>query len=385
MVRSTRQRQGALGATVTKPPRGAHHDERGAERDATITTSLLQWYAANRRQLPWRVGGNPYAVWISEIMLQQTQVSSVIAYFERWMQRFPTVEALATAAEDDVLAAWQGLGYYSRARNLQRAARIIVADHHGRVPRSVQLLRQLPGIGRYTAGAISSIAFDEPEPAVDGNVTRVLTRVEALRGDPRIAPTAAQIWQTAAAWVTTASPSRLNQALMELGALVCTPRQPRCGHCPIVSACRAHQAELVDQLPELPARPKPETRHVAVVLSESRGRLLVVRQPEIAAHWAGLFVLPYVEFPITRRAQLAVRELIDRLDPKAVLLHTQPVAALRYPITRFRFQASAFLTSKLRPSRVSLLGGRYATSTELDALALPAPHRRLIQMWRNRE
>jgi len=194
----------------------------------SIRRALLDWYRANRRDLPWRRTRDPYAIWISETMLQQTRVETVIPYYERFLERFPDVAALADAESDDVLGAWAGLGYYSRARNLQAAARQIAERHGGRVPDDVEALRALPGIGRYTAGALASIAFDRPEPIVDGNVARVLARVKGIREDVKQPAVVKRLWEEAARLARGPAPGDLNQALMELGATVCVPGEPRC-------------------------------------------------------------------------------------------------------------------------------------------------------------
>jgi A/G-specific adenine glycosylase len=208
-----------------------------------ITSALLAWIATGRRDLPWRQVRAPYAVWISEVMLQQTQVASVTPYFERWMTRFPSVRALAEAPLDDVLKAWEGLGYYARARNLRAAAREIVALHGGEIPADREALLRLPGVGRYTVGAILSLAFGRPEPILDGNVRRVICRVDDIADDPRAPATERRLWERADALVKAAPAGQagdLNEALMELGALVCTPGKPDCAACPLATFCLAH-------------------------------------------------------------------------------------------------------------------------------------------------
>lgn len=378
MVRATRKRRVS---EATKPDR-AHAAIQ--ERSRAVATALVAWYKKHHRNLPWRQGADPYSIWVSEIMLQQTQVATVIPYFERWMRTFPTVEALAQAKLDDVLANWQGLGYYSRARNLHRSARIL-ANAQGGFPTSIEDLRKLPGVGRYTAGAIASIAFDQPVPAVDGNVERVVTRLQALRGDPKVAPTAQRIVQTVTDWLSFASPRSLNQALMELGALVCTSDSPHCGRCPLLSFCVAQRAQQVSQFPESRPRPKPQKRSVVVLVSRKKDALLVVQQPETARHWAGLFTLPYLEYDASLTALQAARQLMHAFDPKATLLHERVVARLNYPITRFRFEAQIFEAQifeapKLRTHRTAPVVGSYVAEHELTRLAMPAPHRRIVRM-----
>jgi A/G-specific adenine glycosylase len=224
---------------------------------------LLAWYDANARDLPWRRTRDPYAIWVSEIMLQQTRVETVIPYYERFLARFPSAHALADAPLDDVLAHWSGLGYYRRARLLHEGARAVAREHAGQVPRDAGLRRALPGIGRYTAGAIGSIAFDLPEPIVDGNVARVLARVLAIATPLGARDTERALWSAAEQWAEGERPGALNQALMELGARVCLPQRPRCGECPLAEACRARLEGLTETLPV--AKPKLAPKPVALV------------------------------------------------------------------------------------------------------------------------
>jgi A/G-specific adenine glycosylase len=252
---------------------------------------LLDWYRANRRDLPWRRLRDPYAVWISEAMLQQTRVETVIPYWERFLARFPDVRSLAAADEDAVLGAWAGLGYYSRARNLHRAAKQLADQNGGRLPDTAGGLRELPGVGRYTAGAVASIAFDRPEPVVDGNVARVLVRLHGIHEDPKRPAVARLLWQHAEALVRGPSPGDLNQALMELGALVCTPRAPRCGACPLSRRCAAHKAGDAEALPVKSRRPAPRAVEAVAGLVRRRGRVLAVRRPSQGL-LGGLWELP---------------------------------------------------------------------------------------------
>ena len=240
---------------------------------------LLSWYRANKRAMPWRETRDPYAIWISEAMLQQTRVETVIPYWERFLSRFPDVHALATADLDDVLGAWAGLGYYSRARNLQAAARVIDQDHGGKLPDDAETLQTLPGIGRYTAGAVASIAFDRPEPVLDGNVKRVLARLLGIREDIGQPATIERLWEEAGALARGPHPGDLNQALMELGATVCTPRTPRCESCPVSQFCDAWAKGDAESLP-IKARKKAARKVEAVAaLVVRRGKALAVRRP----------------------------------------------------------------------------------------------------------
>lgn len=348
------------------------------DRDESICEALCRWFDASHRKLPFREGKDAYGTWVSEMMLQQTQVKTVIPYFERWMQLFPNVTALANAPESAILSAWQGLGYYSRARNLHRTAKILVEEYDARLPSEPSQLVLLPGIGRYTAGAISSIAYDRAEPVVDGNVIRVLTRLDALHGDPRKKPLDEALWARAKTLVLRSDPSRFNQGLMELGALICTPKNPACSQCPLLPHCRAYPAGLIETLPELPQRKKVEVRHVVVLYVRRGNQVLLRQQPDDSAHWTKLYVMPFAETQSSTPAALlkSARSLACAIDPKAKLSTNVPLLTLRYPITRFRFTASVFALERLtRPSRY----GTYIAIANLDRFAVPAPHRKLLE------
>jgi A/G-specific adenine glycosylase len=310
-------------------------------------------------------------------MLQQTQVKTMLPYFERWMSRFPNLQALAKAQESDVLEAWQGLGYYSRGRNLHRTAQLLVRDGGGVLPADPEALLKLPGIGRYTAGAIASIAYGHSVPAVDGNVVRVLCRLDALTGDPKRDPTAEQVWQRAATLVSLSDPSRLNQALMELGALVCTPKRPACGHCPLLHQCRGRKLGIAETLPETAKAKPPESRYVVVLYSRRRKEVLLRKQPASVAHWAGLYVLPYVEVTgkTVEDRRKDAQERFRETTPGLELASPEVVATQRYPITRFRFLAEVYAAGS--PGRLPT-GCEYVTPQTASQLALPAPHRKLL-------
>lgn len=245
-----------------------------------ITRLLLTWYLQNARQLPWRGVQDPYAVWVSEIMLQQTRVETVIPYYQRWMDRFPTVEALAQVDEQEVLRVWEGLGYYSRARNLHRAARVVMAQHDGRVPSTRQQLERLPGIGRYTAGAIASMAFGQDEPALDGNLRRVLARIFNL-SMPLQSPAGQQaLEQVLNENLPHGQAGDFNQALMDLGATICTPRDPNCQQCPVNSVCQANLLGIQAQRPVSEVRPSIPHYIVTAAVIQRDGRVLISRRPE---------------------------------------------------------------------------------------------------------
>ena len=272
-----------------------------------LRAPLLRWYSRNKRVLPWRRTRDAYAVWVSEIMLQQTQVATVLPYYARFMERFPTVFSLAEANEEDVLALWSGLGYYRRARALYAGARKVVAEHDGHLPRDRRELLALPGVGRYTAGAIASIAFDLPEAILDGNVRRVLARVLALDG-ARIgfAREERALWDAAAHLVRGPRPGDLNQALMELGATVCVPAEPRCPRCPARRLCRARAEGRPESYPAARARRPSRNVRVAVAWLR-RGERIVLERPADGNPLCGTWDLPAIEVEADDDAARALR------------------------------------------------------------------------------
>ena len=237
-----------------------------------LASLLLGWYHQHGRVLPWRGHPEPYAIWVSEIMLQQTRVETVIPYFERWMNLFPTVRDLAAASEQDVLNAWEGLGYYSRARNLHKAAMIVNERYGGELPRDLELLRELPGIGRYTVGAIASIAFNMDQPILDGNLRRVFARLFDV-SEAADSPAGEEIlWRKAAEHIPEGQAADYNQALMDLGATICLPRNPRCQFCPLVEICEARAKGTQEQRPVMkPKNPVPHFTHAAGVILRGVG------------------------------------------------------------------------------------------------------------------
>ncbi|MRN55544.1 A/G-specific adenine glycosylase [Paenibacillus monticola] len=285
-----------------------------------FSRNLLEWYQGQKRDLPWRRHRNPYYIWISEIMLQQTRVDTVIPYFNRFIERFPTVEALADAPEEDVLKCWEGLGYYSRARNLQHAAKQVKELHGGQVPNDRDAVFSLKGVGPYTAGAILSIAFNRPEPAVDGNVMRVLSRYFLLEDDIAKGPTRVKMEYLAAELIPEGEAMHFNQALMELGALVCTPKSPRCLPCPVMEHCAARLAGCETSLPvKTKAKPpRPEERLAALI--EGRGAhagRVLIRQRPASGLLARMWELPHWPAPPAEGAAPSARlpeaAALDRL------------------------------------------------------------------------
>ncbi len=289
--------------------------------DEALGRSLLDWYTRARRDLPWRRVRDPYAIWVSETMLQQTRTQTVLPYYERFMRELPTVAALAEAPEERVLALWSGLGYYRRARMLQAAAKCVAATHGGRIPQDAEDLRQLEGVGAYTAGAIASIAFGRRAALVDGNVARVLARLFAIHDDIKTARGRARLWKLAEQLVsaTKGDPGDWNQALMELGATVCVSRHPHCVACPVRDHCRARAQGIVAKLPRSEGRRAPlAVRRVAVVLASTRAVLLARRRKESLL--GGLWEPPSAEGEI---GPLAERLGLDprRLQPAGEVVH----------------------------------------------------------------
>ena len=296
---------------------------------------LLAWFREHRRALPWRASRDPYRVWVAEIMLQQTRIAAVIPYYERFLAEFPAVESLATAHVDEVLRLWSGLGYYSRARNLHRAAQQIVAQHAGKFPRTLDAALDLPGIGRYTAAAVLSIAYDAPLAVLDGNVARVLARLGAIRGDLREPRRWESLAKTAQQLLPPHAAGDWNQGLMELGEIVCTPRNPSCAQCPVARFCRARALKLTGRIPAPRRKRAPvKIRIAAAILRDPAGRVLLVRDP--GAHDGVLFSRMW-QFPAVEVAQNPQTELAahirTRLGVECAPLALEPLPAARHGVT----------------------------------------------------
>ncbi|MEO5936829.1 MAG: A/G-specific adenine glycosylase [Terriglobales bacterium] len=307
------------------------------EARAVFRGRLLRWYVRNRRELPWRGTRDPYAIWISEIMLQQTRVNAVVGHYRRFRERFPSLRELAAASEADVLAAWSGLGYYRRARMMRLAAQQIVAEHAGVFPQTAAALRELPGIGRYTAAAIASIAYDEPQAVVDGNVERVVGRI-AGRALPQNA-----IWDFGQEVISQLHPGDFNQAMMELGAMVCTPKAPACGECPVRSFCRSRGRALV-------AKPKAARKVAAMhyIFARRRDCMLLVQRNATTSLMPGMWELPQQE--------ASSGDL--------------PLLRLRHAITTTDFQVSIFAARGGK--------GRWVPLSEVSALPLTGLARKVL-------
>ena len=357
----------------------------------TIRRALLKWYDRRRRDLPWRRSRDPYRVWVSEIMLQQTQTETVKPYFRRFLRRFPSVRALAKAPADAVMKAWEGLGYYARARNLHRAAKIISSDatlrssdslrstsFGGRWPESPEELMKLPGIGRSTAGAISSIAFGRAAPVLDGNVARVLCRVFRVRRNPRDSRTREKLWATAQELLPPNDAGDFNQALMDLGATVCVPRNPRCGVCPLTTLCLAKAHGEQDKLPVKTKR-KPAPHYDVAVGVIRRGKRLLIDRRKSEGLLGGLW-----EFPGGKRREneslerCLTREIREELGIRVEVLH--PLMSVPHAYTHFRITLHVYECRHVsgRPRAIGCAEWRWVRPDELDYYAFPSANRKVI-------
>jgi A/G-specific adenine glycosylase len=346
-------------------------------RRTALRRRLLAWYDAHRRALPWRFpqrGADPYRVWLAEVLLQQTQVRAAIPYYERFVARFPTLEALAAAREEEVLALWSGLGYYARARNLHAAAGEALRRHGG-LPASLEGLRALPGFGPYTAGAVASIAFAVPTAAVDGNVTRVLARLFLVTGDPARAATRARIAALAEALVDPARPGDLNQALMDLGATVCGKPEPACARCPVAPLCAARMAGRAREVPAARRRPARRSLALACGIVRREGKLLLARRPARGL-FGGLWAPPLAEVaPGANRGRTL--EAVLRGEHGLAIRAREELAACERTLTHRALTLHAFrcdLRGRVPGDRAL----RFAGPREIEALGLPAAVRDLL-------
>jgi A/G-specific adenine glycosylase len=320
-----------------------------------LRRALLAWYHRRRRDLPWRSTRNPYAIWLSEVMLQQTRAAAVIPYYERFLARFPTVESLAAASEPDVLNLWSGLGYYSRARNLHRAARQIAERRS--FPSTYDEIRSLPGVGPYTAAAVASIAFDLPHAVLDGNVVRVLSRLSAEPGLVSRSETRARLAALAARLLPRSSPGVFNQAVMELGATICLPRRPLCAQCPVAVHCHAHQRGLESQFPVRPPPPKFLETELRLLIVTRSTSVLLTERPADAARLGGMWELP-------ESGQL----------PDAMLLSL--LGTFRHAIVSTSYHYEVWTAKLLRPPR----GFIWCGAEELGRLPLTTAARKALRL-----
>jgi len=317
---------------------------------------LLSWYRRNARDLPWRRTCDPYRIWLAESMLQQTRVETALPYYQRFVERFPTVRALAEARLDDVLRLWAGLGYYARARNLHKAAQIIAREYGGKFPRTSEELQKLPGVGRYTAGAIASMAFAERVAVVDGNVKRVLARLFAIEASIEAARTARQLWTLAEWLVARRAPGAFNQALMEFGARVCLPKKPGCPTCPLRKLCSAAAQSIQQRLPKRRSK-KPALRVTAVAAAIRRnGRYLIVRRPAKGL-LGGLWKLPSVDVQDGRLPYDSLRKHLKEMIGRDVTID-ESLGTVRHAFSHRRLELHVY--------RCHLRGAQAARSARDD-------------------
>lgn len=343
---------------------------------------LLGWYEKNKRDLPWRRTHDPYRIWLSEILLQQTRVEAVIPYYKRFLERFPDVFALASAPLDDVLKTWEGAGYYARARNLHRAAKIVAEERGGKFPRTVKGLLELPGIGQYTAGAIASIAFKKDAPIVDGNVIRVLCRYFGIRDDPKASATQARLWELATELLPQGHAREFNQALMELGATVCLPKNPRCLLCPVSQDCFARQEGLQNALPVKRAKQELPHRIIAagLIFKHTRGKSQVLIQQRLSEGLlGGLWEFPggKVE-PGEDLASAVAREIREELGIEVTV--GEEMIAVDHAFSHFSITLHAFrceyVSGKIRVTSAQRF--KWVTREELELYAFPAANKKII-------
>jgi A/G-specific adenine glycosylase len=344
-----------------------------------IARQLLRWFAQSQRSLPWRRDRDPYRIWVSEVMLQQTQVATVVPYFERFLTVFPTLSALAAAEEQDVLRLWEGLGYYRRARDLHRAARQLAARDSGIFPRDPPRLQGLPGMGRYTINAVLSQAFDRRLPILEANSERVLCRLLGRTEDPKRAPLRPWLWQAAAELLPRKRVGAFNQALMELGALVCTPVAPRCGECPLRKRCQAQRLGLQESIPFRATPPDTVPVKESAVVLWRQGRVLLLQRPG-TGRWANLWEFPHGPLDDGETHDQAATRLLSTLTGCQGDVGTE-LTTIRHGVTRFAITLVCFearhRSGDFRPGFYQ--EGLWVAPTDLSGYPVSAPQRRLAR------
>ncbi|MDH7499083.1 MAG: A/G-specific adenine glycosylase [candidate division NC10 bacterium] len=343
-----------------------------------LGTRILAWYGRRGRQLPWRRTRDPYRIWVSEIMLQQTRVSFALSYYERFLQAFPTVQHLAGARLAAVLKQWEGLGYYARARNLHRAARLIIREHGGIIPPKMDSLLSLPGVGKSTAGAILSLGYGAAAPILDGNVQRVLCRLTAIREDPKQARVSRLLWQLAEGILPLRRPDRFNQGLMDIGALVCTPRKPRCQICPLRPHCEAARLGIQEEIPPSQANPPLPRRERAVALIFRDEKVLLRRRP-LQGLLGGLWEFPsgWVEDGVSPSCWLSA--MLKQRYRLSVSLERE-MLSFSHGYTHFQEVVRVFPGRCKGGKRVASRNLRWVPPQSLKEFPLSASHRRIARI-----
>jgi len=347
---------------------------------------IKRWYQSNGRELPWRNTGDPYRVWVSEIMLQQTTVTAVVPYYRRFLARFPTIRSLAIADEAEVLRLWEGLGYYRRARHLHRAAQDCLSRLHGTLPSSVEKLQKLTGIGRYTAGAIASFGFDTRAPIVEANTLRLYSRLLDYRGDPRSCSGQKSLWHFAEKILPRKSVGEFNQALIDLGATVCTDSTPDCKHCPLKRDCRAFQNGTQNEIPRRAKREKVISVHEATFVVRKKGKVLLEQQPK-NGWWAGLWDFPRLKIggKMTKHVSCDRKLIADFATRTGIEIDTvEPLIRIRHSVTKYRITLHCYSAdySLGKLSRKTTL--KWVGKKMLDELPLSTTGRKLANLIHNR-
>ncbi|MBM7710530.1 A/G-specific adenine glycosylase [Enterococcus xiangfangensis] len=367
-----------------------------AEMTADFQADFLSWYQQEKRNLPWRYDQDPYRIWISEIMLQQTRVDTVIDYFYRFMEEFPTIQELADAPEDKLLKVWEGLGYYSRARNLQTAAKQIIAEFDGVFPTTVEAIRSLKGIGPYTAGAISSIAFKIPEPAIDGNVMRVVSRLFCIEADIAKASSRKVFDEAMRKIISQNQPGEFNQALMDLGSSICTPTSPQCESCPIRNYCQAYQEKRQTDFPVKSKKQKPkDVYYIAGIIENQQQEIFLQRRPE-----SGLLANMWL-FPLEEVSQIEFQAFQKRYDPaawdlfssslvaednppffseQAVVWQKKLLGEVKHVFSHLRWHILVFYGRNTGPLT---LAGQWVQPKDFSDYVFPKPQQKMLEVFEN--
>ena len=354
-------------------------------RESLLARRLIAWYEANARDLPWRRKRTPYRIWLSEMMLQQTQVNTVIPYFERFVARFPSVKTLADAPLQDVLRLWEGLGYYARARNLHRAAQKVSRALGGRFPKTVEGLLALPGVGRYSAGAIASLAFGADVSALDGNVIRVLCRLFAVERDPRKPETREALRSLAESLLPQGQAGEFNEGMMELGATVCIPRAPRCDRCPLASLCQARRRGIQQRLPVKTVRKITPHYDVAAAVIRRNGLILIAQRP-LEGMLGGLWEFPGGKREADESLEACLKREIREELGLAIDVSGR-LTTVKHAYTHFRITLYAFecRVRSGRPQAVGVRDFKWIRLTDSDRYAFAATDRRIIEKLRESE
>ncbi|MBY0586650.1 A/G-specific adenine glycosylase [bacterium] len=345
---------------------------------SALRRALLRWYRRHGRSLPWRETRDPYRVWVSEIMLQQTTVATVLGYYERFLERFPTISDLARGDEQEVLHLWQGLGYYRRARHLHRAAQFLARTNGGKFPTHLAEIEKLPGFGKYTARAVACFALHQSVPIIEANTRRLWCRVAGAEGDPTRGRLEAELWEMSAALAPKKGAWDFQQAAMDLGAMICTPRSPSCSICPLADHCEAHRLGKEEDLPQLPAkRSKVDIEHASVVLWNKRGEVLIRQRPPDGT-WAGLWEFPLAELAENETPRDGIQRTVGQ-QVFASLRWTGRSHLVRHAIMHYRVKLTCLEATVGRQS-VELPSSEWRTVDRLRSLPWSTPQRKLL-IW----